>query len=329
MTPVRNRPRICSETEQSITFRVVESLAPGRRPTAAFDRQCQEFPNAIPPMSRDLDALTSSTLKHLREHWWDDAFTAFLEETLKPRPGKRILDVGCGTGTAEISLARLRLSQMHLFGVDLVTDRVRDAHAATRGINARVGYAAADACRLPFAADSFDSTYCVAVLQHIRDLSGALGEIARVTRPAAASSSSNPTTRRATGSAPCRAAWKRSRSAAASSAGCSRCAVSRPPRPSVRSSRGCSRRPASSRCRSGCSRCRCRTSACRRRRSGSRAATAVRAVIAKAPDEGLRRLGADFLKAIDQYARDANTAGSAFVEIQNTMLFATVGQRGE
>ena len=134
-------------------------------------------------MSRDLDALTSSTLKHLREHWWDDAFTAFLEETLQPRPGKRILDVGCGTGTAEISLARLRLSQMQLFGVDLVTDRVRDAHAATRGINARVGYAAADACRLPFAADSFDSTYCVAVLQHIRDLSGALGEIARVTRP--------------------------------------------------------------------------------------------------------------------------------------------------
>ena len=134
-------------------------------------------------MSRDLDALTSSTLKHLREHWWDDAFTAFLEETLRPRPGKRILDVGCGTGTAEISLARLRLSQMHLFGVDLVTDRVRDAHAATRGINARVGYAAADACRLPFAADSFDSTYCVAVLQHIRDLPGALGEIARVTRP--------------------------------------------------------------------------------------------------------------------------------------------------
>ena len=40
-------------------------------------------------MSRDLDALTSSTLKHLREHWWDDVFTAFLEETLKPRPNIR------------------------------------------------------------------------------------------------------------------------------------------------------------------------------------------------------------------------------------------------
>ena len=56
---------------------------------------------------------------------------------------------------------------------------------------------------------------------------------------------------------------------------------------------------------------------------------AVRDVIAKAPDEALRRLGADFLKAIDQYARDAASAGSSFVEIQNTMLFATVGQRNE
>jgi hypothetical protein len=56
---------------------------------------------------------------------------------------------------------------------------------------------------------------------------------------------------------------------------------------------------------------------------------AVRLAISRAPDESLRRLGADFLKAIDQYARDASTAGPAFVEIQNTMLFATVGQRAE
>jgi hypothetical protein len=33
------------------------------------------------------------------------------------------------------------------------------------------------------------------------------------------------------------------------------------------------------------------------------------------------------VKLLDQYAEDAKAAGSAFVEIQNTMLFATVGQR--
>jgi len=280
-------------------------------------------------MSRDLDALTSSTLKHLREHWWDDAFTSFLEETLKPRPGKRILDVGCGTGTAEISLARLRLSQMHLFGVDLVTERLREAHAATRGINVRVGYAAADACRLPFAANSFDSTYCVAVLQHIRDLAGTLAEIARVTRPGGRVLIVEPDnaarywfssvqsgmdafeiSRRFFGGL----SSVRGESPAAAVGplvpGLLAAAEVEPvsvrlfpvsvshlgvPPPSFWDSRR----------------------------------TAVRDVIAKAPDEALRRLGADFLKAIDQYARDAASAGSSFVEIQNTMLFATVGQRNE
>jgi hypothetical protein len=57
--------------------------------------------------------------------------------------------------------------------------------------------------------------------------------------------------------------------------------------------------------------------------------TSIRDAMAKAPDEALRRLGADYLKAIDQYARDAASAGPAFVEIQNTMLFATVGQKSE
>ena len=42
-----------------------------------------------------IDALTSPTLKHLRARWWNDDFTEFLAETLRPRPGNRILDVGC------------------------------------------------------------------------------------------------------------------------------------------------------------------------------------------------------------------------------------------
>ena len=81
-------------------------------------------------MIRDVDGLTSATLKHLRERWWDDAFTEFVKDTLQPRPGRRILDVGCGTGTAEVKLSRLRLTQVDLVAVDLLADRVAQARAA-------------------------------------------------------------------------------------------------------------------------------------------------------------------------------------------------------
>jgi len=280
-------------------------------------------------MSRDLDALTSSTLKHLREHWWDDAFTAFLEETLRPRPGKRILDVGCGTGIAEISLARLRLSQIHLFGVDLALDRVLDAYVATRGINARVGYAAADACRLPFAADSFDSTFCVAVLQHIRDLPGALSEIARVTRPGGRVLVVEPDNAARYWFSSVQSGMeafdvsRRFFGGVLSVRGESPAAAVGPLVPGLLAAAGVE--PVS-----------VRLFPVSVAHLGvpppafwdSRRA-AVRLAISRAPDESLRRLGNDFLKAIDQYARDASTAGSAFVEIQNTMLFATVGQRAE
>ena len=49
--------------------------------------------------------------------------------------------------------------------------------------NQRVGFAAADACRLPFKDGAFDSIYCVAVLQHIDEVDTAVREFARVTAP--------------------------------------------------------------------------------------------------------------------------------------------------
>ena len=276
-------------------------------------------------MMRDLDALTSPTLKHLREHWWNDAFTSFLEETLRPRPGNTILDVGCGTGTAEISLARLRVSQLKLVGVDLAIPRLREAHETSRGMNARVLYAASDACHLPFRAGTFDSTFCVAVLQHIRDLGAAVAELARVTRPGG----------RVLAVEPDNAAryWYSSVESGMQAADLGRRFFA-----SLAAARG--ELPAS---------------AVGPLIPGAFGAhgiepgavhlfpvsvahlgtppavlwesrrAAVDSAIARAPDEALRRLGADYKKAIDQYSREAERAGPSFVEIQNTMLFATVG----
>src|SRR5688572_27096552 len=133
-------------------------------------------------MAASIDALTSPTLKYLRERWWNDDFTEFLTETLRPRPGNRILDVGCGEGTAEVRIGRLHVSQVRLIGVDLMIERVMVARRQTAAHNQRVGFATADACHLPFGDRVFDSTFCVAVLQHIGDVDSAVRELARVTR---------------------------------------------------------------------------------------------------------------------------------------------------
>lgn len=130
-----------------------------------------------------VDALISPTLKHLREHWWTDEFTGFLVETLRPRAGNRILDVGCGEGLAEVAIGRLHVSQVRLYGIDLVPAKAAEARRATQSHNQRAGFCAGDAGLLPFGAGAFDSTFCVAVLQYVPAPADAVAEIARVTAP--------------------------------------------------------------------------------------------------------------------------------------------------
>ncbi|HSC28645.1 MAG TPA: methyltransferase domain-containing protein [Vicinamibacterales bacterium] len=280
-------------------------------------------------MSRDLDALTSSTLKHLREQWWNDAFTSFLVNTLQPRAGMRILDVGCGTGLAEVSLSRHRLPQVDLVGVDLVVGRVHEANEAARGANLRAGFAAADACHLPFGEAVFDSTYCVAVLQHIKEIPRAVAELARVTRPGGRVVAVEPDNAARYWFSSLESgteAFERGRrffTGLASARGESPASPVGPLVPGIFAAHGIE--PVSVQLFPvSVSHLGTPSPALWESRR-----TAVREAIDRAPDGALRRLGTDYLKAIDQYAEEASRAGTTFVEIQNTMLFATVGQRPE
>ena len=280
-------------------------------------------------MTRDVDGLTSATLKHLRERWWDDAFTDFVRDTLQPRPGRRILDIGCGTGTAEVKLSRLRLTQVDLVAVDLLVDRVTQAQTAARAHNINAHFAAADACRLPFSDAVFDSAFCVAVLQHISDVKGAVLEMARVTRPGGRIVAVEPDNsaryfyssvedgRRAHDAA------RRFFSAVAEARGDATEPAVGPQLPALFAHNGIE--PLSvhvfpvSGARLGVP----AADVWHNRRAN------VSEEIDKAPHEAIRRLGQDYLKTLDRYAAAATAAGSGFVEIQNAMLFATVGQREE
>jgi SAM-dependent methyltransferase len=134
-------------------------------------------------MTAPIDGFKSAALKDLRERWWTAEFTEFLAETLRPRPGNRILDVGCGEGLAEVSIGRLHISQVRLVGIDRVVSKVTAALRETQSHNQRVGFAAADASHLPFPDGTFDALFCVAVLQHVVDANAAVAEFARATAP--------------------------------------------------------------------------------------------------------------------------------------------------
>lgn len=280
-------------------------------------------------VTRNIDALCSSTLKHLRERWWDESFTSFLKDTLQPRAGSRILDVGCGTGTAEVQLSRLRISQVSLVGVDVVPARVREAMNAAQAHNIRARYAAADGCALPFGDATFDSTFCIAVLQHIRDVDLAVGELARVTKPGGRVLAVEPDNRARYWYSSVDAGMKafevanRLFAAIADARGDTTDPVVGPRLPAI------------------FARKRIEPSAVElfpvtvshlgappeavwdARRE------AVAAIISRAPDDSLRRLATDYQKLLATYAEQATAAGPSFVEIQNTLLFATAGIRSE
>ncbi|CAN5830988.1 hypothetical protein BH24ACI5_BH24ACI5_17670 [soil metagenome] len=279
-------------------------------------------------MIRDVDGLTSATLKHLRERWWDDAFTAFVKDTLQPRPGRRILDVGCGTGTAEVKLSRLRLTQVDLVAVDLLPERVLVAQTAARAHNIEAHFAAADACALPFASGSFDSVFCVAVLQHIGDVKKAVGEMARVTRAGGRVVAVEPDNSAryfySSVDEGMRAhdAARRFFSAVAEMRGDMTEMAVGPQLPTLFAQSGIEPLSVNLFPVSGARLGTVSDDLWEVRRAN------VAELIDRAPGESIRRLGQDYLQTLERYSQAAKAAGPAFVEIQNAMLFATAGERG-
>ena len=279
-------------------------------------------------MARHVDALTSATLKNLREQWWDSEFSGFLQETLRPRPGNRILDVGCGEGTAEMSLGRLRVSQLALFAIDRNLQRVARTAAEGRSHNYRLQLAGADVSRLPFTAGAFDATFCVAVLQHVNDVPQGRAR-AGARHPDRRARARRRTRQRgaATGTARRRSARGVRRGAAflrrrargarrqhgagrrAARLGHLRDLRHRAGVGAAVSGLGDAHRPAAGHALAGAPTGR-RARAGRHRRS--------------APSS---RRATTYLETLAEYEEDASAAGANFVEIQNTMLFATVGQR--
>lgn len=98
-----------------------------------------------------------------------------IAELATPRPGVRVLDLACGTGTIARAVARRAAS---VVGVD-VSSRML---AVARGLSPELDFKIADAHALPFASGEFDVVTCGLALSHFHEPLTALMETLRVLR---------------------------------------------------------------------------------------------------------------------------------------------------
>ena len=105
-------------------------------------------------------------------------------ELLEPRPGARLLDVGCGTGEDVLALAPRVLPGGRVTGIDVSAAMIDEARrrvgaAVGRAVDLRVG----DATRLDLGDATVDGCRAERTLQHLDRPADAVAEMARVTRP--------------------------------------------------------------------------------------------------------------------------------------------------
>lgn len=103
-------------------------------------------------------------------------------QLLRPEPGDRILDVGCGPGHDALLLAELVGEDGEVVGVDNSQSMIETARKEAAD-QAAIRFEVGDALDLSFDDDSFDSARADRVLQHLESPTTAIEELRRVTRP--------------------------------------------------------------------------------------------------------------------------------------------------
>lgn len=144
--------------------------------------------DGIPRMLRQDSSLDQDTQESFGFEWqhFDTFLSDYDEESanyfgIVPREVTRnavVLDAGCGMGRWTKYVASLQVRRIYAMdfsrAIDHAANTLRDvgnAHCVQ-----------ADICHLPFRDQTFDFTYCLGVLHHLKDPDQGMGSVNRVTR---------------------------------------------------------------------------------------------------------------------------------------------------
>ncbi len=117
--------------------------------------------------------------ERIRKSYFDDRVASLAIEKLLP-PDLTVADVGCGTGSLTVELARFA---RRVIGVDLSDEMLRRARAVARERALRnVEFRRGDALDLPLASRSVDAAFCVMVLHFLPEPERAVAELCRIAR---------------------------------------------------------------------------------------------------------------------------------------------------
>jgi ubiquinone/menaquinone biosynthesis C-methylase UbiE len=101
-------------------------------------------------------------------------------ELLDAKPGRRILEVGCGTGDDARQIAEMIAPTGSLIAIDKSEAIICEARRRSRGRNDSIKFAVGDATHLDLESETFDACRIERTLIHIPEPTAAMNEMVRV-----------------------------------------------------------------------------------------------------------------------------------------------------
>jgi ubiquinone/menaquinone biosynthesis C-methylase UbiE/DNA-binding transcriptional ArsR family regulator len=130
--------------------------------------------------SRDYFEAVAGDWERIRKSYFDDRVTSLALEKLMPSD-LILADVGCGTGSLSLELARFA---KRVVAIDLSRAMLtRAAHLAKEKKISNVEFRRGDVEKLPIPDNSVDAAFCVMVLHFLENPDRAIQELCRITRP--------------------------------------------------------------------------------------------------------------------------------------------------